>query len=33
MRQFFDHYLKDEPMPMWMKEGIDAREKGKLNKY
>ena len=33
MRQFFDHYLKDEPLPMWMKDGIDAREKGKLNKY
>lgn len=22
MYQFFDHYLKDKPMPVWMKEGI-----------
>jgi len=24
MKQFFDHYLKDEPMPQWMKEGVPA---------
>ncbi|MBE0668352.1 MAG: hypothetical protein IH593_11875, partial [Bacteroidales bacterium] len=27
MSQFFHHYLKDEPMPKWMKEGIPATEK------
>lgn len=29
MMQFFDHYLKDKPMPRWMKEGISALEKGR----
>lgn len=29
MYQFFDHYLKDKPMPEWMKLGIPALEKGK----
>ena len=24
MQQFFDHYLKEEPMPIWMKEGVPA---------
>lgn len=28
MFQFFNHYLKDAPMPQWMKEGIPATEKG-----
>ena len=28
MAQFFDHYLKNEPMPKWMKEGIPATKKG-----
>lgn len=28
-QQFFDHYLKDAPMPVWMKTGIPATEKGK----
>ncbi len=28
MMQFFDHYLKDEPMPDWMKNGIPQLEKG-----
>jgi hypothetical protein len=28
MQQFFDHYLKGEPMPVWMKNGIPATEKG-----
>jgi len=28
MAQFFDHYLKDNPMPKWMKEGIPAVKKG-----
>ncbi len=30
MAQFFDYYLKDEPMPMWMKRGVPAIEKGIL---
>lgn len=29
MSQFFDHYLKNEPMPEWMKKGIPAIEKGR----
>ena len=29
MQQFFDHYLKDGPMPKWMAEGIPAVDKGK----
>jgi dipeptidyl aminopeptidase/acylaminoacyl peptidase len=28
MQQFFGHYLKDEPAPKWMLEGIPARKKG-----
>lgn len=28
MQQFFDHYLKGAPMPVWMKEGVPALEKG-----
>jgi dipeptidyl aminopeptidase/acylaminoacyl peptidase len=28
MSQFFDHYLKEKPMPEWMKEGIPAVKKG-----
>ncbi len=31
MNQFFDHYLKDAPMPEWMKKGVPAVEKG-INK-
>ncbi|MFM9874388.1 MAG: hypothetical protein ACKVQS_13100, partial [Fimbriimonadaceae bacterium] len=26
--QFFDHYLKGAPMPVWMSEGIPATKKG-----
>ncbi|MCC5921593.1 MAG: prolyl oligopeptidase family serine peptidase [Cyclobacteriaceae bacterium] len=26
---FFDHYLKDEPMPIWMEKGIPATLKGR----
>ncbi|MBK9257365.1 MAG: S9 family peptidase [Saprospiraceae bacterium] len=33
MEQFFDHYLLDKPMPLWMKEGISPIEKGILKKY
>lgn len=29
MSQFFDHYLKGEPMPEWMEKGIPAVEKGR----
>ena len=29
LQQFFDHYLKGEPMPVWMKEGVPATKKGK----
>ena len=28
LAQFFDHYLKEKPMPKWMKEGIPAVNKG-----
>ncbi|MDO5571739.1 MAG: prolyl oligopeptidase family serine peptidase [Bacteroidales bacterium] len=28
LQQFFDHYLKDEPMPVWMKDGLPATKKG-----
>ncbi len=27
MAQFFDHYLKDSPIPQWMREGVPATEK------
>ncbi len=33
MMQFFDHYLKGEPAPAWMSEGIPALEKGKVDGY
>jgi len=29
MQQFFDHYLKDAPKPVWMEHGIPAVEKGR----
>lgn len=29
MQQFFDHYLKDEPMPVWMAKGVPATMKGR----
>ncbi len=28
LQQFFDHYLKGEPMPKWMKEGVPMLRKG-----
>jgi dipeptidyl aminopeptidase/acylaminoacyl peptidase len=28
MAQFFDYYLKGEPMPIWMDRGVPAAEKG-----
>ena len=33
MKQFFDHYLKGDAMPEWMKKGIPATEKGKNSGY
>lgn len=27
MMQFFDHYLKDKPTPVWMLEGVSARDR------
>ncbi len=29
LQQFFDHYLKGAPAPVWLKEGVPAVEKGK----
>ena len=29
MQQFFDHYLMDAPMPVWMDTGVPAVMKGK----
>jgi len=29
MMQFFNHYLKGEPMPVWMHDGVPATKKGK----
>ena len=33
MMQFFDHYLKEKPMPCWMEKGIPATEKGENMGY
>lgn len=33
MAQFFDHYLKGEPKPMWMERGVPPMEKGILQGY
>jgi dipeptidyl aminopeptidase/acylaminoacyl peptidase len=33
MQQFFDHYLKGEPAPRWLAEGIPATEKGRTLGY
>jgi dipeptidyl aminopeptidase/acylaminoacyl peptidase len=33
MMQFFDHYLKYEPMPVWMSEGIKAIDKSTKTGY
>ncbi|WP_430931853.1 prolyl oligopeptidase family serine peptidase [Saccharicrinis sp. 156] len=33
MMQFFDHYLKGKPAPVWMQYGIPAVEKGKNMGY
>jgi len=29
LQQFFDHYLKGDPMPEWMKTGVPAIDKGR----
>jgi dipeptidyl aminopeptidase/acylaminoacyl peptidase len=29
LQQFFDHYLKGEPAPVWLEEGIPAVDKGR----
>ena len=28
MKQFFDHYLKGSPAPLWMTEGVPQIKKG-----
>lgn len=33
MEQYFNHFLMDGPMPLWMKEGNTPLEKGILDKY
>lgn len=33
MHQFFDHYLMEEPAPVWMTEGLPAVDKGKETGY
>ncbi|MFC4871617.1 S9 family peptidase [Negadavirga shengliensis] len=33
LSQFFDHYLKEQPAPLWMTEGLPALEKGRTLKY
>jgi dipeptidyl aminopeptidase/acylaminoacyl peptidase len=33
LEQFFNHFLMDAPMPLWMKEGNSPMEKGILDKY
>ena len=33
MKQFFDHYLKGAPAPVWMEDGIPALDKGRKTGY
>jgi dipeptidyl aminopeptidase/acylaminoacyl peptidase len=33
MRQFFDHYLLEKPIPVWMSEGLPSIDKGKKLNY
>ncbi len=33
MYQFFDHYLKGHPAPIWLQKGIPANQKGKTSGY
>jgi hypothetical protein len=30
MKQYFDHYLKDDVAPLWIKEGITHLNKNRL---
>jgi hypothetical protein len=30
MRQFFDHYLKDTPAPLWMTDGVPYLKKDRI---
>jgi len=29
-QQFFDHFLKGAPLPVWMKSGVPAVDKGRM---
>jgi dipeptidyl aminopeptidase/acylaminoacyl peptidase len=33
MKQFFDHFLQDKPMPEWLEKGLPAMKKGKITAY
>ena len=33
LQQFFDHYLKGDPMPLWMREGLNPLRKGQEMGY
>ncbi len=33
LQQFFDHYLKGDPMPLWMQRGVPAIEQGMRQGY
>lgn len=33
MRQYFDHYLLEQPAPKWLTDGIPAIDKGKVTGY
>jgi len=33
MRQFFDYYLNNQPVPVWLKDGIPALKKGEELRY
>jgi dipeptidyl aminopeptidase/acylaminoacyl peptidase len=33
MFQFFNHYLKNQPAPLWMEAGVPAIKKGKTTGY
>jgi dipeptidyl aminopeptidase/acylaminoacyl peptidase len=33
MRQFFGHFLMNDPAPTWMLEGVKATDKGKITGY
>ncbi len=33
MQEFFDHYLKARPMPIWMETGVPALERNQINAW